>query len=497
MGGKKGKSDEKEVEKVEKQQNDKKEEEEKRDGDKKEEGKKESGMSSFLSSASTVSLTVAAAVLIGLMYMAGRVSRHETVLGIDLGTTFSVAAVCFDGDSTVIERNGRSITPSTIHLDKALLDRGQLSAEIGNDLRASDANVVGLFDIKRVIGRKANDPILKEEQASLPFEVVADGRGDAAVRVSTHTRMWTIPCSSLSGLVLSELKRAAEDAINFDPLSFKPLLLSIEDYTGIKIPIDPVLNAVRTVLGGRFFYSLSLSVPARFDAAQKKATIEAAERAGFALVKLVPEPVAAALAYGLEDISDSTILVFDFGGGTLDVAVLYVQAKRDGASERDRGGRFQVMGVTGDNHLGGEDIDRNTAHWMAEEAKKMGVKLDVTDPFVMKKAEMLKIELSANASATTGVCQRGLKKCTELTLTRDTFNAINSAIWQKAITAVDLALEDAMVEKEKVEHIILVGGSSRVPKIREELAEKFPGVPMPTSIDPDLAIGVGVSRAHC
>ncbi len=371
------------------------------------------------------------------------------IIGIDLGTTNSVVSV-MEGDEPVVIPNaeGGRTTPSVVAFKK---DGERLvGAPAKRQAITNPQNTI--FSAKRFMGRQFSE--VSEEMKTVPYTVVAGDGGVARIEVQTggDTKMYTP--QEISAMILGKLKQTAED------------------YLG-----ERVTEAV-------------ITVPAYFNDGQRKATQEAGQIAGLDVKRILNEPTAAALAYGLDKKSeDEIVAVYDLGGGTYDISVLELG---DGV--------FEVKSTNGDTHLGGDDFDQRLIDFIADEFKRdEGIDLR-TDPMALQRlkeaAEKAKIELSSAAQTTINLpfitaTQDGPKHLT-LDLTRAKFEQLVDDLVQRTIPPMQKALSDAGLKKEQVDEIILVGGSTRIPKI-QEVVEQFFGKKPNRSVNPDEVVAVGAA----
>ncbi len=367
------------------------------------------------------------------------------IIGIDLGTTNSVVAI-MEGDQpkVLINRSGSRITPSVVGFtDKNEVLVGQTAK---HQQVTNPKNTV--FSIKRFMGRRHVE--VASEEKMVPYEVL--GGQEEYVKVKVRGKEYTP--EQVSAFILQDLKKTAED------------------YLG-----EAVTEAV-------------ITVPAYFNDAQRQATKNAGEIAGLKVLRVLPEPTAAALAYGLDRKKNEKILVFDLGGGTFDVSCLDVG---DGV--------FEVLSISGDTHLGGDDFDEELINYLAEEfRKKEGIDLR-KDPMALQRlkesAEKAKIELS-NAMETTvnlpfiTADQSGPKHLQE-TITRTKFENLISKLVEKCRQPVLNALKDAKLEASKIDEVVLVGGSTRVPMVQRMVKELFAGKEPNKSVNPDEVVAIGAA----
>jgi len=366
-------------------------------------------------------------------------------IGIDLGTTNSCMAVLEGGEPTVIPNaEGGRTTPSVVAFTKD----GQrlVGAPARRQQVTNPENTI--FSIKRFMGRKWDE--VSEEMTIVPYEVVKGQNGDA--RVKAAGKEYAPP--EISAMILQKLKADAEA------------------YLG-----EPVADAVVTV-------------PAYFNNAQREATKDAGKIAGLNVVRIINEPTAAALAYGLDkENADQTILVFDLGGGTFDVSVLELGE-----------GVFEVKATNGDNHLGGDNFDKAIVDWMVAEFKKdQGIDL-AADRMALQRlyeaAEKAKIELSSTMTTQINLpfvtaTQDGPKHL-DLQLTRAKLEEITADLLARTVGPTRQAVEDAGIDKSKIEHVVLVGGMTRMPAVQAKVKELI-GKDPHKGVNPDEVVAVGAA----
>jgi molecular chaperone DnaK len=366
------------------------------------------------------------------------------VIGIDLGTTFSCVSVLEGGEPTVIPNSeGGRTTPSVVAFSKS--GERLVGTVARRQAVTNPENTV--FSIKRFMGRKYGD--VSEEMKIVPYKVVAAQNGDASVDIGG--KIYSPP--EISAMILQKLKRDAED------------------YLGEK-----VTEAV-------------ITVPAYFNDSQRQATKDAGKIAGLDVKRIINEPTAAALAYGLDKEHDHTILVFDLGGGTFDVSVL------------DLGeGVFEVRSTNGDTHLGGDNFDKAIVDWMVAEFKRSnGIDLSV-DKMALQRlyeaAEKAKIELSATMSSNINLpfitADENGPKHLDLTLTRAKFDELTASLVDRVVGPVNQALSDAGLKADGVDQVILVGGMTRVPAVQEKVRELIGKEPH-KGVNPDEVVAVGAA----
>jgi len=367
------------------------------------------------------------------------------VIGIDLGTTNSVVSVMEGGQPTVISnQEGNRTTPSVV----AFTDDDEKLVGLVAKRQAVTNPVKTIYSVKRFMGRRFAE--VPEEVAIVPYEVVKSDNGDARIRISGKEHA----PPEISASVLQKLRQAAED------------------YLGEK-----VTEAVVTV-------------PAYFNDSQRQATKDAGKIAGLNVQRIINEPTAAALAYGLDKKTDQTIAVYDFGGGTFDISILEVG---DNVVE--------VKATNGDTHLGGDNIDQRVIEWMAEEFRKdQGI--DVSgDPMALQRlreeSEKAKIELSSSMETAINLpfitADASGPKHLNLKLTRAKLEQLTGDLVEKTLGPCRRALDDAKLQPGDIDEVVLVGGSTRMPLV-QEMVEKFFGKEPHKGVNPDevVAVGAGV-----
>ncbi|KAJ2931321.1 hypothetical protein H1R20_g5861, partial [Candolleomyces eurysporus] len=381
---------------------------------------------------------------------ASEVPEYGTVIGIDLGTTYSCVAVYKGGHVEIIANDqGNRITPSWVSFGE---DDRLIGEAAKNAYHSNPRNTV--FDAKRLIGRKLSDPEVQKDVKHWPFEV-SEKNGKPVVNVKYKGEDKSLTPEEISAMILSRMKETAEA------------------YLGHK-----VTHAVVTV-------------PAYFNDAQRQATKDAGTIAGLTILRVINEPTAAALAYGLDIKKDeSKILVYDLGGGTFDVSVLAIEDRV-----------FEVLSTSGDTHLGGEDFDNRVIDWIVKnyekkhELKAGTVSGNQRAMGKLKKAvENAKRSLSAQQSARIEI--ESFESGRDLTevLTRAKFEELNTDLFKKTMKPVEQALKDAGLKKEEIDEasIVLVGGSTRIPKIQQLLKDYFKKEPS-RGINPDEAVAHGAA----
>lgn len=366
------------------------------------------------------------------------------IIGIDLGTTNSVVAVMEGGEPVIItnEEGGRT-TPSVVAFTK---DGNRLVGQVAKRQAVTNPENT-LYSIKRFIGRRYDE--VSGEIKQVPFKVERAGNGD--VHIDAQGKHYSPP--EISAMVLQKLKKAAED------------------YLGAKVD-----KAV-------------ITVPAYFNDAQRQATKDAGKIAGLEVMRIVNEPTAAALAYGLDKKKDETIAVFDFGGGTFDISILEVGE-----------GVVEVKSTNGDTHLGGDDVDEALIKWIIDEFKKdQGIDL-TTDKMALQRlkeaAEKAKVELSSAMETEINLpfitADQSGPKHLVLKLTRAKFEALVEPLLKRLMPPVEQAIKDAGLEKGQIDEVVLVGGSTRIPKVQEMVKEFFGKEPNKT-VNPDEVVALGAA----
>jgi len=376
-----------------------------------------------------------------------------TIVGIDLGTTFScVSTYEFkSGNVTVYkDENGKNIIPSVV----AILDNDTLVGYKAVDqIEINSRNTI--FDAKRFIGKTFTKEELVPLTKNYAFHLDLDDSGNPLFKVKLQNGTKVFSPEDIGAIILRKLKKMVEAEIDRD----------------IKLAV--------------------VSVPADFDERQRNATIEAGRRAGLKVIRVINEPTAAALAYGLhKKEGTNVVIVVDFGGGTLDVSLLYVQ-----------GGMFVTMAMAGNNRLGGQDVNNNLIDFFRRkiEEKYGQVDIDANDLQVIRdNVEDLKKKMTDKVKQ---IFHVSLKTISPLTseridfyyeMDRSEFNQINKELFDKVLKPIEHVLEESETNKKDVDEIVLVGGSTRIPRVRELVAEYFGKIPN-TSIDPDIAVGTGVA----
>src|SRR5512133_1591469 len=365
-------------------------------------------------------------------------------IGIDLGTTNSCMAVLEGGEPTVIENvEGGRTTPSVVAFAQ---DGNRLVGTVAKRQAVTNPQNT-VFSIKRFMGRKEAE--VREEEAIVPYQAVAGPNGDA--RVFAGDKEYSPP--EISAMILQKLKQDAEA------------------YLG-----ETVDSAV-------------ITVPAYFNDAQRQATKDAGKIAGLDVKRIINEPTAASLAYGLDKESDQTILVFDLGGGTFDVSVLELGE-----------GVFEVKATSGDNHLGGDNFDKGIVDWLAAEFKRdQGIDLS-KDPMALQRlyeaGEKAKIELSTTQSTNINLpfitADADGPKHLDTTLTRAKLGELTHDLIERTVGPTKQALSDAGLSASQIDQVILVGGMTRMPAVQDKVKELI-GKDPHRGVNPDEVVAIGAA----
>jgi molecular chaperone DnaK len=367
-------------------------------------------------------------------------------IGIDLGTTNSVMAVIEGGEPTVIPNaEGERLTPSVVAMTSGgerLVGRFAKRQAITNP-----ANTI--FSVKRFMGRRYDDPAVQRDLKLVPYEVRKAQNGGVEIKIGDR---WYSP-PEISAMILQKLKTDAEA------------------YLG-----ESVDKAV-------------ITVPAYFDDSQRNATKDAGKIAGLDVLRIINEPTASALAYGLEKKGDEQIAVYDLGGGTYDISILDLSE-----------GVFQVLATNGDTHLGGDDFDQRIIDWLADEFKRQeGIDLR-GDRMALQRlkesAEKAKIELSSTQQTEVNLpfvtADASGPKHMNITLTRSKLEQLVGELVNNTVPPMDAALKDADLSKDKIDEVLLVGGQTRMPAVQRKVGEFFGKEPH-KGINPDEVVAIGAA----
>lgn len=368
-------------------------------------------------------------------------------VGIDLGTTYSCVGVWqHDRVEIIANDQGNRTTPSYV----AFNDTERLIGDAAKNQTAMNPTNT-IFDAKRLIGRKFNDPTVKADMKHWPFRVVNGSEDKPVIEVKFKGESKQFSAEEISSMVLVKMKETAATFIGGE-----------------------VENAV-------------ITVPAYFNDSQRQATKDAGRIAGLNVLRIINEPTAAAIAYGLDKGSgERNVLIFDLGGGTFDVSLLTIED-----------GMFEVKATSGDTHLGGEDFDNNLVDFCMNEFKRKNRK-DLSSSERAKRrlrtaCERAKRTLSASTQAFIEIDSlfEGIDYST--TLTRARFEELNMELFRKTMHPVDRVLRDSGISKDSINDVVLVGGSTRIPKIQELLSTFFNGKELNKSINPDEAVAYGAT----
>lgn len=368
-------------------------------------------------------------------------------VGIDLGTTYSCVGVFQHGKVEIIANDqGNRTTPSYV----AFSDTERLIGDAAkNQVAMNPTNTV--FDAKRLIGRRFDDTVVQADMKHWPFEVISDG-GKPKIQVEYKNETKNFFPEEISSMVLLKMKETAEA------------------YLG-----KTVANAVVTV-------------PAYFNDSQRQATKDAGTIAGLNVLRIINEPTAAAIAYGLDKKvgGERNVLIFDLGGGTFDVSILTIED-----------GIFEVKSTAGDTHLGGEDFDNRMVNHFVQEFKRKYKKDMATNKRALRRlrtaCERAKRTLSSSAQASIEIDSlfEGIDFYTSITRAR--FEELNADLFRSTMEPVEKAIRDAKMDKAQIQDIVLVGGSTRIPKVQKLLQDFFNGKELNKSINPDEAVAYGAA----
>jgi heat shock protein 1/8 len=372
----------------------------------------------------------------------------ESAIGIDLGTTYSCVGVWLHDKVEIIPNDqGNRTTPSYV----AFTDTERLIGDAAkNQVAMNPHNTV--FDAKRLIGRKFDDPIVQSDMKHWPFKVIAKDGNKPHIQVTFKGETKDFAPEEISAMVLTKMRESAEQ------------------YLG-----KNVKKAVVTV-------------PAYFNDAQRQATKDAGTISGMEIIRIINEPTAAAIAYGLnkEDKNEHSVLIFDLGGGTFDVSILTID-----------NGVFEVKATAGDTHLGGEDFDNRMVEHFCQEFKQKYNKDLHTNPRAIRRlrtaCERAKRNLSSSAKTTVEIDSlfEGIDFSSQIT--RAKFEQLNGDLFRKCMEPVSKVLQDSGLSKGQIDEVVLVGGSTRIPKVQELLKDFFNGKELCKSINPDEAVAYGAA----
>lgn len=367
------------------------------------------------------------------------------VIGIDLGTTYSCVGIYKNGRVEIIpNEQGNRITPSYVSFTD---DERLIGESAKNQATVNPAQT--LFDVKRLIGRRFKDDSVQKDKTLLPYEII-NKEGKPYIQVEMKGERKQLAPEEVSAMVLLKMKEIAEA------------------YLG-----KEVKHAV-------------ITVPAYFNDAQRQATKDAGAIAGLNVIRIINEPTAAAIAFGLDKKAEKSILVYDLGGGTFDVSLLTID-----------NGVFEVVATSGDTHLGGEDFDQRVMDHFIKIIKSKTGKDVKSDKRALQKLRR-EVEKSKRALSSTPQVKVEIEDLMEgvdlsETLTRAKFDELNADLFRKTIDPVKKVLEDAGIKKSEVDEIVLVGGSTRIPKIQSLIKEFFDGKEPNRGINPDEAVAYGAA----
>jgi heat shock protein 5 len=370
-----------------------------------------------------------------------------TVIGIDLGTTYSCVGVFKNGRVEIIANDqGNRITPSYV----AFLDNGErlVGDAAKNQATINPENTV--FDVKRLIGRKYSDKSVQADKKLVPYEIVSD-KDKPMIQITVAGKKSNYAPEEVSAMILQKMKSTAEIFLGKD-----------------------IKNAVVTV-------------PAYFNDAQRQATKDAGTISGMTVDRIINEPTAAAIAYGMDKTgAESNVLVFDLGGGTFDVTLLTIDS-----------GVFEVLATNGDTHLGGEDFDQRVMQYFIKMMKKKS-DVDISGDKralqkLRKEVERVKRALSSQQQARLEIEELAEGYDLSETLTRARFEELNNDLFKKTMGPVSRVMEDADLSKDEIDEIVMVGGSTRIPKVQALLSEFFGGKAPSKGINPDEAVAYGAA----
>ena len=375
----------------------------------------------------------------------------ETI-GIDLGTTYSCVGIWKDNNVEIIANDqGNRTTPSWV----AFNENEKLVGESAkNQYNSNPENTI--FDVKRFMGQKFQDTNVQNEMKHMPYKVVSGKNNNPTLRVEYKNETVDFSPQEISAFILQKMKSTAES------------------YLG-----KEVKNAV-------------ITVPAYFNDAQRQATKDAGAICGLNVLRIINEPTAAAIAYGLDQNSDKekNIIIYDVGGGTLDVTLLSLDE-----------GIFEVKATSGDTHLGGEDFDNNMMAYFVDEFKKKhrkNLKESKKSMAKLKKeCERVKRSLSSSSQAFVEIDSLIDGIDFNIIITRAKFEQLNISLFQKCLNCVEKVLKDSKISKSEIDDIVLVGGTTRIPKMQQLLKDYFGGKTLCNSINPDEAVAYGATVQAC
>ncbi|KAK3932597.1 Heat shock 70 kDa protein 1 [Frankliniella fusca] len=394
-------------------------------------------------------------------------------VGIDLGTTFSVVGACRRGRVEIFANDsGNRTTPSIV----GFLDGASFIGDAAKDLPADNQ----VIDAKRLVGRQWSDPNIQKDRKMWPFEVV-ENNGVPMIRVDVGGRKETFAPEEISAMVLRDLKSTAEAALG---QSVSKAVVTVPAYFNERqrqATKDACEDPTR---------SLHTACVSRVRRALKSRSLSAGTIAGLEVLSMINEPTAAAIAYGLDKGKSAgaakTVFIYDLGGGTFDASVMKIV-----------GGEFRVLASGGDTHLGGQDFDvLLVEHCLKDAARQLGADLAQDKQAVQdlrRACELAKRKLSSTPQAQISVFFSRINKGYQTTVTRAFFEDLCSKLFQKTIDLSKEVLSDAKVTTGQVDDVVLVGGSTRIPKVRALLRDMFGGKDLRQSINPDEAVAYGAA----
>merc|ERR1711985_177585 len=378
--------------------------------------------------------------------------RHRmSAVGIDLGTTYSCVGIWQNDRVEIIANDqGNRTTPSYV----AFTDTERLIGDAAkNQVAMNPTNTI--FDAKRLIGRKFNDPVVQSDMKHWPFKLV-DDKGTPKLQVTYKGEEKTFAAEEVSSMVLTKMKETAE------------------------------------AFTGKDIKDVVVTVPAYFNDSQRQATKDAGAIAGLNVLRIINEPTAAAIAYGLDKQSSSerNVLIFDLGGGTFDVSLLTIEE-----------GIFEVKATAGDTHLGGEDFDNRTVNHFVQEFKRKHKKDITSNPRAMRRlrtaCERAKRTLSSSTQTSIEIDSlfEGIDFYTSITRAR--FEELCMDLFRGTMDPVEKVMRDSKMDKRSVHDVVLVGGSTRIPRIQKLVSDFFNGKEPNKSINPDEAVAYGAAVQAC
>jgi len=394
----------------------------------------------------SLALTALACMALPYAIVADDETEIGTTIGIDLGTTYSCVGVFKNGRVEIIANDqGNRITPSYV----AFTEGERLVGDAAkNQATINPENTV--FDVKRLIGRKYTDKSVQADKKLVPYEIVSDN-GKPAIEVIVGGETQKFAPEEVSAMILGKMKTTAETFL------------------------------------GKEIKDAVVTVPAYFNDAQRQATKDAGTISGMKVARIINEPTAAAIAYGMDKTGgESNVLVFDLGGGTFDVTLLTID-----------NGVFEVLATNGDTHLGGEDFDQRVMQFFIKMMKKKS-NTDISGDKralqkLRKEVERVKRALSTQQQARLEIEDLAEGFDLSETLTRARFEELNNDLFKKTLGPVGKVMDDADVAKSEVDEIVLVGGSTRIPKVQSLISDYFGGKEASKGINPDEAVAYGAA----